>query len=105
MRSEIQRRINRGTVISTLFALLVGGAAYFVGTFGRLFLNNEVPGGNMDAIMPEMMTASLPAVLLGLILILILAASMSTLSSLVLVSSSSISLDLIKGVCETKHEG
>ena len=97
-----KKAISRGTVISTLFALLVGGAGYFVGTFGRLFLNNEVPEAGMDAIMPEMMTASLPAVLLGLILILILAASMSTLSSLVLVSASSISLDLVKGIVKPK---
>lgn len=94
--------IKRGTRISTLFALLVGGAAYFVGTFGRLFLNNQVPEGGMDAIMPEVMNAALPAVLIGLILVLILAASMSTLSSLVLVSSSSISLDLVKGVMKPK---
>ena len=93
--------IKKGTVISTLFALLVGGAAYFVGTFGRLFLS-DVPEAGMDAIMPEMMKASLPPVLLGLILVLILAASMSTLSSLVLVSSSSISMDLIKGIIKPK---
>ena len=93
--------IKKGTVISTLFALLVGGAAYFVGTFGRLFLS-EVPAAGMDAIMPEMMKASLPPILLGLILVLILAASMSTLSSLVLVSSSSISMDLIKGIIKPK---
>jgi len=97
-----QKAIRRGTVISTLFALLVGGAAYFVGTYGRLFLGNEVPEAGFDAIMPEMMTTALPPVLLGLILVLILAASMSTLSSLVLVSSSSISLDLIKGVIKPK---
>ena len=93
--------IRRGTVISTLFALLVGGAAYFIGTFGRLFLT-EVPEAGMDAVMPEMMTAALPPLLLGLILVLILAASMSTLSSLVLVSSSSISMDLVKGVLKPK---
>ena len=91
-----QKAIRRGTTISTLFALLVGGAAYFVGTFGRLFL--EQAPENMDMVMPQVMTAALPSVLIGLILVLILAASMSTLSSLVLVSSSSISLDLIKGV-------
>lgn len=97
-----KKAITKGTVISTLFALLVGGVAYFVGTYGRLFLGNEVPEAGFDAIMPEMLTASLPPILLGLILVLILAASMSTLSSLVLVSSSSISLDLIKGVIKPK---
>ncbi len=88
------KAIKRGTVISTLFALVVGGAAYFVGTFGRLYLA-EAPE-NMDYVMPQVMSAALPAVMLGLILVLLLAASMSTLSSLVLVSSSSISMDLVK---------
>jgi SSS family solute:Na+ symporter/sodium/proline symporter len=94
--------IKRGTRISTLFALLVGGAAYFVGTFGRLFLNNTMPEAGSDAIMPEVMKVALPTSLMGLILVLILAASMSTLSSLVLVSSSSISMDLVKGVMKPK---
>jgi len=91
-----KKAISRGTVISTLFALLIGGSAYFIGTFGRLFLS-ETPN-NMDTVMPQVMTAALPSVLLGIILVLLLSASMSTLSSLVLVSSSSISMDLIKGV-------
>ena len=95
-----QTAIKKGTVISTLFALLVGGAAYFVGTFGRLFLT-ETPE-NMDMVMPQVMNVALPSILTGLILVLILAASMSTLSSLVLVSSSSISLDLVKGVIKPK---
>jgi SSS family solute:Na+ symporter/sodium/proline symporter len=91
-----KKAISRGTVISTLFALLIGGSAYFIGTFGRLFLS-ETPN-NMDMVMPQVMTAALPSALLGIILVLLLSASMSTLSSLVLVSSSSISMDLIKGV-------
>ncbi|MGI5848962.1 MAG: sodium:solute symporter family transporter [Christensenellales bacterium] len=91
-----KKAINKGTVISTLFALIVGGIAYFSGTFGRLFLT-EAPE-NMDMVMPQVMSVALPPVLLGIILVLILAASMSTLSSLVLVSSSSISMDLVKGV-------
>ncbi len=97
-----KRAITRGTIISTLFALLVGGAAYFIGGFGRLILNNEMPAGGSDTIMPEVLVAVLPSVLLGLILVLLLAASMSTLASLVLVSSSAISLDLVKGVMRPK---
>ncbi len=90
------KAINRGTVISTLFALIIGGAAYFTGAFGRLFLA-EAPE-NLDTVMPQVLNAALPPAMLGLILVLLLAASMSTLSSLVLVSSSSISMDLVKGV-------
>lgn len=101
------KAIRRGTIISTVFALVIGGGAYFVGGFGRLFLT-EVPiingVANKDAIMSGVLNQALPPVMLGLILVLLLAASMSTLSSLVLVSSSSISMDLIKGVIKPKME-
>ncbi len=98
------KAIKRGTLISTLFALVIGGSAYFVGGFGRLFASGfsesttaAIAGKNLDVVMPAVLTQALPPWLLGLILVLLLAASMSTLSSLVLVSSSSISMDLIKG--------
>ncbi|MFA5675832.1 MAG: sodium:solute symporter [Christensenellales bacterium] len=95
-----KRAITRGTVISTVFAFLVGGIAYFIGGFGRLFLT-EAPA-DLDMVMPQVLGLALPPVLLGLILVLLLAASMSTLSSLVLVSSTAISLDLAKGVMRPK---
>lgn len=92
-----EKAIKRGTIISTLFSLIIGGSAYFVGAFGRVMLNNQVPSGNMDMIIPVMLEKALPDVLMGIIIVLMLSASMSTLSSLVLVSSSVISIDLIKG--------
>lgn len=94
------RAITHGTVISTVFALLVGGIAYFTGGLGRLFLS-EAPA-DLDMVMPLMLSAALPQALLGLILVLLLAASMSTLSSLVLVSSTAISLDLAKDILRPK---
>lgn len=90
------KAIHRGTIISTLFALIIGGASYFTGAFGRLFLDKAPE--NLDTVMPQVLGVALSPAMLGLILVLLLAASMSTLSSLVLVSSSSISMDLVKGV-------
>lgn len=95
--------IKKGTIVSTAFALIIGGSAYFIGAFGRLYLNNKAPLGidgtpNLDMVMPQMLETALPESLLGLIIILMLSASMSTLASVVLVSSSSISIDLVKGV-------
>lgn len=49
-----------------------------------------------DAIIPAMLS-TLPDVLIGIVVILVLSASMSTLSSLVLTSSSTLTLDFIKG--------
>ncbi|MBC8539173.1 sodium/solute symporter [Christensenellaceae bacterium NSJ-63] len=99
-----EKAIRRGTVISTLFALVIAGGTYFIGIFGTLFSGGQVPidaatgAANADLIMPTMIHAALPEALLGVIVVLVLAASMSTLSSLVLVSSSTISMDLVKGV-------
>jgi SSS family solute:Na+ symporter len=91
--------IKKATIISTAFAIVIAGGAYFIGAFGRLFyIYNNVPApGNSDMVMPTVLEWALPDALFGLIMILVLSASMSTLSSLVLVSSSAISLDLIKG--------
>ena len=94
--------VKKGTIISTIFALIIAGGAYFVGGFGRLFLDNTMPLGangkpNADMIIPMVLEKALPEALIGIIIILVLSASMSTLSSLVLVSSSAISMDLIKG--------
>ncbi|MDY6399076.1 MAG: sodium:solute symporter family protein [Synergistales bacterium] len=93
--------ITKGTVISTLFALVVAGGCYFLGGFGRLFSAQldpaglGVPADGYDSIIPVMLSG-LPDILLGVVVILVLSASMSTLSSLVLASSSTLTLDLLK---------
>lgn len=88
--------IKKGMVISTLFALVVAGGCYFLGGFGRLF-NINVAAEGYDAIIPGMISF-LPEALIALVVILVLSASMSTLSSLVIASSSTLTLDLLKGV-------
>ena len=92
--------VKQGAIISTLFAVVVAGGSYFVGGFGRLYSDRIAYAANgtpiYDSIMPTMLS-SLPDVLIGLIIVLVLSASMSTLSSLVLTSSSVLTLDLIKG--------
>ncbi len=100
--------IKRGSIISTVFAFVVAGGSYFLGGFGRLYatLTGEpgkfelpvLPNGKpeYDAIIPTMLNEALPVVLLGLVAVLVLSASMSTLSSLVLTSSSTLTIDLIK---------
>jgi len=91
------KAIQPAKIVSTFFSLIVAFGAYFTGSFGRVFFNNELPNGNFDLIMPLMIRQALPEAAAVLILLLVLAASMSTLASLVLVSSSSIAIDLIKG--------
>ena len=89
--------ITQGTVISTAFALIVAGGCYFLGGFGRLFSTPEAVAANgYDSIIPAMLSG-LPSILIAVVVILVLSASMSTLSSLVLASSSTLTLDFIKG--------
>ena len=92
-----EKSINTGMVISTAFAVVVAGGSYFLGGFGRLFSTPEAVAANgYDSIVPTMLSG-LPTVLIAVVVILVLSASMSTLSSLVLTSSSTLTLDFIKG--------
>jgi len=89
------KAVRRGTVISTVFALIIAGGCYFLGGFGRLY-TAQVDVKALDTIIPTMLQ-TLPDLLIGIVVILVLSASMSTLSSLVLTSSSTLTLDFLKG--------
>ncbi len=89
--------IRRGTIISTIFAFIVAGGCYFLGGFGRLFgMPPVLANGKLafDSIVPSMLV-TLPDAIIALVVLLVLSASMSTLASLVLTSSSTMTLDLI----------
>ena len=89
--------IKKGMIISTVFAILVAGGCYFLGGFGRLFSDRvDIAVGGFDSIIPAMLSG-LPDILIALVVILVLSASMSTLSSLVMTSSSTLTIDFLKG--------
>lgn len=89
--------INKGMIISTAFALIVAGGCYFLGGFGRLFSDQiDIAANGYDSVIPTMLSG-LPDILIAVVVILVLSASMSTLSSLVLASSSTLTLDFLRG--------
>ncbi len=92
--------VKRGAIISTIFALVVAGGSYFLGGFGRLYADQIAYSANgvpvYDSIVPTMLS-TVPELLIGVVVVLVLSASMSTLSSLVLTSSSTLTLDFLKG--------
>ena len=91
-----EKAIGKGTIISTLFAVVIAGGCYFLGGFGRLFSDRvDIATEGYDAIIPAMLS-NLPAILIAIVVILVLSASMSTLSSLVITSSSTLTLDFLK---------
>jgi len=92
--------INKAALITTLFAVVISFAAYYTGALTHVFYDTlpmGPAGPDFDRVIPELLTKFLPSGLMAVILLLILSASMSTLSSLVLVSASSVAIDLYKG--------
>ena len=103
--------IKRGTIISTLFCVVIGCGAYLIGSTSRLILGGVLPEGGIDAIIPAVLMevlsgGTLGIILLAVIMILLLSASMSTLEAVVLISASAVAVDLIPAVRkkETKPE-
>ncbi|MBR7098144.1 MAG: sodium/solute symporter [Clostridia bacterium] len=103
--------IKRGTVISTVFCLIIGCGAYLIGSTSRLILGGQLPEGGVDAVIPTVLMevlggGTLGIILLAVIMILLLSASMSTLEAVVLTSASAVAVDLIPAVRkkETKPE-
>ncbi len=92
--------IKRGTVISTIFCLVIGCGAYLIGSTSRLILGGQLPEGGIDSVIPTLLIRVLGGgtfgiILLAVIMILLLSASMSTLQAVVLTSASAVSVDLI----------
>ncbi|MEE1315266.1 MAG: sodium/solute symporter [Faecalimonas sp.] len=103
-----EKAVYSGTIISTLFAIVVSGGCYFLGGFARLFDSKEIHDTATDAVVYDsiipFMLSKLPDILIGIVVVLVLSASMSTLSSLVMTSSSTLTLDFIKGTIVKKMD-
>ena len=107
-----EKSIKKGTIISTLFAIIVAGGCYFLGGFGKLykeqmiatgFHNTQTGATLFDKVVPTMLSDLAP-VIVSLIIVLVLAASMSTLSSLVLTSASTLTLDVVNPALSKKKK-
>ena len=103
--------IKRGTVISTIFCIVIGYGAYLIGSASRLILGGRLPEGGIDSVIPAVLMEVLGGgtfgiILLAVIMVLLLSASMSTLEAVVLTSASAVAVDLIPSVRkkETKPE-
>ncbi len=95
-----KKAIHQGVIVSTAFALLIGFVAYFSGALSYFFPElASVPDGS---VIPNMLRLAIPVGLTGVIAVLILSASMSTLSSVSLASASVIAIDLYKGEINKK---
>ena len=93
-------------IVCTVFSLLMAFGAYYTGSLTHLFAQGDPrlvevikdPALGIDALMPKFITWHTPPTISLVILILVFSASMSSLSSLVLVSSSALAMDLYQGI-------
>jgi Na+/proline symporter len=101
--------IKRAMIIATVFALFMSFGAYYSGALTHLFfadpkvdlapiVDSATHKPNLDLLMPFFITSYVPHWLVLVILLMVFSASMSSLSSLVLVSSSAIAIDLYGGL-------
>ncbi len=95
--------IKRGTIISTIFCVVIGCGAYLIGSTSRLILGGVLPEGGIDSVIPAVLMkvlsgGTLGIILLAVIMILLLSASMSTLQAVVLTSASAVAVDLVPAV-------
>ncbi|MDP8226390.1 MAG: sodium:solute symporter [Candidatus Celaenobacter polaris] len=98
------KSINIGMIVSTIFAIIITGAAYFTGSLTRVFINAQkypeiFSNGSpmVDKLIPIFIRDVIPSGVSFVILLLVLTASMSTLASLIFVSASAIVKDLYHG--------
>ncbi len=88
--------VKRGVVISTLFALIIAGGGYLIGSLSHLFFT-ELPEKGTDYLVPYMLdSAGLPDVLLGIVLVLLISASVSTLASITITASTTLTMDFLQ---------
>ena len=94
----------RGIWISTIFCTLIAGGGYFIGSLCHKFftseefaaLREERGGSFRDYIMPMMLVkAEIPSVLLGVVFVLLIGASVTTLSAIILTACSTLVKDFI----------
>lgn len=92
-----KREVSRGTVVCTIFGIIIGVGGYFVGSLGHVFYK-ELPAGGPDYIVPNMLAdANMPNILLGLVLVLLISASVSTLSSVTITACTTVTMDVVLG--------
>ncbi|GHS97990.1 sodium/panthothenate symporter [Synergistales bacterium] len=97
---SLHRAMIYGTVI--VGAMMLG--MHLIGVLSRGVIHELPAGGTTDAIMPHLIVNYLSPVLAGIAIIAPLAASISTVSSLLIASSSSIIKDVYQHVVE-RHGG
>lgn len=95
MAARSQHEIVRGSLLAVICIIVFDIGAVFSGMAGRALF----PGlADPETILPEMSAALFPAVFTGIFLVVVLAAIMSTVDSLLILASSSVIRDVVQQI-------
>jgi sodium/proline symporter len=98
MAIRSQREVKKSAVIGISWTILILIFSVMAGVAGRVYLGNEVAVAERELVFIFMSRAIFPALISGILLSAILAASMSSADSKLLVSSSSFTADVYKPI-------
>ena len=89
MTAKDNRSLNRAVLIGGIFILMMTGVAFTVGALSNVYFFQhggqiaiDAAGGNVDSIIPVFINDAMPDIFVALFMLTLLAAAMSTLSSL-----------------------
>lgn len=95
MAARNRREIVHGSVIAVICMIVFDFGAVFAGISGRALF----PGlRDQETILPTMAAELFPAIFTGVFLVIVLAASMSTVDSLLILASSSVARDVLQKI-------
>ena len=99
MAIEKPSMVKKSATVAIIWVIITLGAAILIAYFGRMMLGGELlPDGNQKLIFIELARELFPGFIAGLLLAAIIAASMSTADSQLLVASSSFTSDIYKPI-------
>jgi solute:Na+ symporter, SSS family len=111
MTAKDTKSLNRAIPIGGVFILLTTGVSYTVGALSNVYFFNETGklaievAGNKDKIMPMYIDSAMPDIIVVLFLLTLLAAAMSTLSSLFHSMGSAAGTDLWSQIRKRNKDG
>jgi len=104
MTVKDSRSLNRAVLVGGPFILMMTGVAFTVGALTNVYFyrtGGEIAlqaatGGNIDTIIPNFINASMPDLFIVIFMLTLLAAAMSTLSSLLHAMGTSLGFDVMR---------
>lgn len=101
MTAKDNKSLNRAVLIGGIFILMMTGVAFTVGALTNVYFYQhtgqiaiDAAGGNVDSVMPVFINAAMPDVFVAIFMLTLLAAAMSTLSSLYHAMGTALACDL-----------